>query len=178
MKGKTLSILLSFILFLILYFLQANFFSWFTIAGVKPNVLVVFVLCTGLFGGRTIGSLLGMVYGVLLDTWIGQKIGISGILLGIIGFTGGYLDKSFSKDSKLTIILMSVVATLGYEFLQYIIRVISNNMNLELIAFLKIIAIEIIYNGILVIILYPIIQKWGYFLEEQFKGKKILTRYF
>lgn len=178
MKGKILSILLSFILFLILYFLQANFFNWFTIAGIKPNLFVVFVLCTGLFGGRIVGSLLGMIYGVFLDIWIGQKIGISGILLGIIGFAGGYLDKNFSKDSKLTIILMSVGATLGYEFLQYAIRVISNNINLELIAFFKIIAIEIIYNGILIIILYPIIQKWGYYLEGQFKGRKILTRYF
>lgn len=178
MKGKILSILLSCVIFLILYFLQANFFSWFTIAGIKPNLFVVFVLCIGLFAGRTIGSLLGMIYGLLLDIWIGQRIGMSGILLGMVGFAGGYLDRNFSKDSKLTIILMSIGATLGYELLQYTIRVIMNNMNLELVAFFKIIVIEIVYNGILIIILYPIIQKWGYCLEEQFKGKKILTRYF
>ena len=175
---KILSISISFIIFLIIYFLQANFFSWFTIAGIKPNLFVIFILCIGLFSGKTTGSLLGMLYGVLLDIWIGQRIGISGILLGAIGFAGGYLDKNFSKDSKLTIILISAGATFAYEALQYGIRVIIDNMNLEIIAFIKIVLIEVIYNGILIIILYPMIQKLGYCLEEQFKGNKILTRYF
>lgn len=175
---KTLAISITFIIFLIIYFLQSNFFSWFTIAGIKPNLFVVFVLCIGLFAGRTMGSLLGMVYGVLLDIWIGQKIGISGILLGIAGFVGGYLDKNFSKDSKLTIILMSTGVTFAYELLQYGIKVIINNANLELIAFSQIIVLELLYNGIAIIILYPIIQKLGHCLEEQFKGKNILTRYF
>ncbi len=175
---KTLAVLISFVIFLIIYFIQTNLFSWFTIAGIKPNLFVVFILCIGLFAGKTIGSILGMIYGLLLDIWIGQKIGISGILLGVVGFAGGYLDKNFSKDSKLTIILISMGVTTIYEFLQYVIRVIMYNMNLELISFLKVIAIEITYNGIIIIILYPVIQKLGYCLEECFKSRKILTRYF
>ena len=34
---KVLSILIIFITFFIIYFLQANFFSWFNIAGIKPK---------------------------------------------------------------------------------------------------------------------------------------------
>ena len=31
---------------------------------------------------------------------------------------------------------------------------------------------------IITIILYPLIQKFGYAIEEEYKGNKILTRYF
>ena len=32
------------IIFLILYLLQSNFFTWFNIAGVKPNLFILLVL--------------------------------------------------------------------------------------------------------------------------------------
>ena len=31
------------LIFIIIYLLQSNFFSWFTIAGVKPNLIIIFV---------------------------------------------------------------------------------------------------------------------------------------
>lgn len=56
--------------------------------------------------------------------------------------------------------------------------IIFQDVALEIIPFIKIVAIEILYNSILVIILYPIMQKVGYNIEEIFKGSNILTRYF
>ena len=56
--------------------------------------------------------------------------------------------------------------------------VIFQDVVIEIIPFIKIVAIEILYNSILVIILYPIMQKAGYNIEEIFKGSNILTRYF
>lgn len=60
----------------------------------------------------------------------------------------------------------------------YAIMVIFQDVVIEIIPFIKIVAIEILYNSILVIILYPIMQKVGYNIEEIFKGSNILTRYF
>lgn len=60
----------------------------------------------------------------------------------------------------------------------YAIMIIFQDVVLEIIPFIKIVAIEILYNSILVIILYPIMQKVGYNIEEIFKGSNILTRYF
>ena len=45
-------------------------------------------------------------------------------------------------------------------------------------AFLKIILIEIIFNLMITIIIYPTIQKLGTKLEEIFNEDKILTKYF
>ena len=49
---------------------------------------------------------------------------------------------------------------------------------MEIVNFAIILAIEMVFNVILTIILYPLIQKAGYYIENEYKGNKILTRYF
>ena len=88
------------------------------------------------------------------------------------------MDKNFSKDSRITIILMTILATAFFEIGSYILNAIIVSINVEIIPFIKILSIEILYNVILTIILYPLLQKAGYYIEESFRGSKILTRYF
>ena len=158
--------------------MQADFFSWFTIAGIKPNLFIIFVLLIGLFASKKLGVILGFIFGVFLDLLVGRTIGISGILLAIIGFLGEYFDKNFSKESRITIMLMVVGCTLLYEIGNYVYYIFRLGVQLELYSFIKILLIETLYNIIIVIITYPIIQKTGYALENTFKVKNILTRYF
>lgn len=99
-------------------------------------------------------------------------------MLGALGFTGGILDKGFSKDSKITIIGMVIVTTFLFEFGTYIINSIIFSYTWEIKAFIIRIVIEIIYNSILTIILYPTIQKIGFSIKDLFKQNKILTRYY
>lgn len=175
---KFLGILGIIITFFIIYFLQVNFFNWFTIAGIKPNLFIVLILVIGLFAGKKIGAIMGLIFGIYLDILFGKSIGFSGIILMCIGFIGGYLDKTFSKDSKLTIILTVLGGTIVYELITYIYNVIKFSMLFEFGLFIKILFIELVFNTLLTIILYPIIQKLGYKLEIIFKQDKILTRYF
>ena len=164
--------------FFLLYFLQVNFFSWFTIAGVQPNLFVILILFVGLFGGERIGIPIGILLGTCLDIFISKKIGISGIMLGIIGAIAAILDKSFSKDSRMTLILMTIGVTLIYELGAYLLNFMIASTSLEIVPFLKIVIIEIGYNVLLTILLYPVMQKAGYYLEDAFKSSQILTRYF
>ena len=175
---KTLSIFLIILTILIVYFLQANFFSWFNIAGVKPNLFVVIILIIGLFAGRKVGIPLGIFLGIFLDLVIGKTIGISSLMFAFIAFIGGYLDKNFSKDSKLTIMLMVALSTAIFEIGSYLFGIINLSTYIEILSFFKILIIEIIFNMLLTIILYPILQKLGYRLEEVFRENNILTRYF
>ena len=166
------------IVFFIIYFLQANFFTWFTIAGVMPNLFVIFVLFISLFAGKKLGITFGLIIGIYLDLLLGRTIGISGILLGIIGFLGEYLDNNFSKESRITIMLMSTGAVILYELAEYIFYIFRLGVNVQIYELIKILTIEIMYNAIIIAIIYPIIQKAGYALENIFKSKNILTRYF
>ena len=180
MRGmkKVVAVLLIILSFFIIYFLQSNFFTWFTIAKVQPNLFVIFVLLIGLFAGKKLGLVLGIIFGFYLDVVVGRQIGISGIMLGLIGLAGEYLDKNFSKESRITIILMIISSTVVFEVGSYIFSLITLPVIVEILGFLKILLIETLYNVIVTIIIYPIIQKLGHLLEETFKTRNILTRYF
>lgn len=175
---KNLAIFLICIAFIIIYILQANFFTWFTIAGIKPNLFVIFIVFLGLFGGKYMGIISGIVVGLLLDIFIGKNIGISAIMLGIVGIMARFLNKNFSKDSKLTIILMIILTTVIYELGSYIINTFIFSYEVSIWNFIRIISTETFYNAILTIIMYPFMQRVGFSLENIYKENKILTRYF
>ena len=163
---------------IIIYYLQSNFFMWFNIAGIKPNLFVILALFVGLFSNRTMGTAYGVGIGILIDILIGKIVGIYAISLGIIGYIAALFDKNFSKDSRMTIIFMVAGSTIIFEIINYLLNYMVFGTNVEIINFIIILAIEVIYNIILTIILYSLIQKFGYYIENEYKGNKILTRYF
>ncbi|MEE1389823.1 MAG: rod shape-determining protein MreD [Clostridia bacterium] len=82
---KILSTIIIFLIFILIYFLQSNLFNWFNIAGVKPNLFIILALIVGLFVGKTYGATTGIVLGLLLDFFIGKRLGIYAIQLGLAG---------------------------------------------------------------------------------------------
>jgi rod shape-determining protein MreD len=175
---KTLSIIIVFITFIFIYFLQSNFFNWFNIAGIKPNLFIILSLFIGIFIGKVYGGVIGILMGVLLDFFIGKTVGINAISLGLAGLLGGLFTKNFSKDSRLTIMLMSCAATLACELISYIYQIILFKLSIEIWLFIKLIGIEILFNAMIIIIIYPLIDKTGILLERIFTQDKILTRYY
>lgn len=175
---KTLIYISLILVFIFIYLLQSLFFVNFTIAGVQPNIIVILVLFIGLFMGRSRGIIYGVIYGILMDLWIGKNIGITSICLAIVGVIGGAFDKNFSKDSRIVILLIGAFCTLIYEVLLYIFQIIFFNVSVEIFPFLKILVIEIIYNILIITVIYPIMKNVGYEVESEIKGDKILTRYF
>ena len=73
---------------------------------------------------------------------------------------------------------MVMGSTCIFEIGMYLLLIIQQSIYVEILPFLYILLIEVLYNTILTIILYPLIQKLGYKIEEVFKEQKILTRYF
>ena len=143
-----------------------------------PNLIVVLVLFIGLFIGNKSGVILGIFFGVILDFNLSKSIGVTSILLAFIGLLGEYLDKNFSKDSRVTIIVMSAVSTILYEVIIYAISIVQYGVMPEILTFTLTLLVEILFNTMLIIIIYPLMKRLGYYLEEEYKGKKLLTRYF
>ena len=164
--------------FLIIFILHINLFSNIKIAGVMPNLFIILVLFIGLYISKVAGVTYGVIFGILLDFFIGKKIGIYAIMLGLVGLIGGLLDKNFSKENKITIMVMTSIATIVFEVGVYCIGFFVYKYQIEIGGFIKILIIESIYNTSLIIILYPLIQNIGCRIEEEYKGSKILTRYF
>jgi len=176
---RALVITVFFIVFLIIYFLQSNFFSWYNISGIKPNLFIMFTMFIGLFLGRTYGFSFGVVFGILIDLFIGKRIGLNAIMLSMAGLIGGILDKSFSKESRITFMTMCFAVTIICEFINYTLQIILLDAELIITKFMQISIIEAMYNSILIIILYPLIQKAGSKTEEVFYDKtKSFMRYY
>lgn len=164
--------------FIIIYLSQTIFFNQFTIAGIMPNLFIILMLFIGLYMGRTIGIIYGIIYGIFIDIWIGKTLGLTSIGLAVIGVVSGLLDKTFSKDSRLTVLLMGSICTIIYEVALYFMQYMTMGINVEILQFIKILFVEVIYNMIIIIILYPLMKITGYEIENEIKGDKILTRYF
>jgi hypothetical protein len=73
--------------------------------------------------------------------------------------------------------LISMGTTLICEIIAYIYKII-NGASIEVLTFLKIVLIEIIFNLMIIIIIYPLIRKLGEKLEQVFNEDKTLTKYF
>jgi rod shape-determining protein MreD len=143
-----------------------------------PNLFVIFVLFIGLYANKYMGVTYGIIFGLLLDLFLSRNIGISAIMLGIVGIIGVVFDKNFSKENRITLIVMVILSTIVFETGEYLVSFFINKFDLEIITFIQILLIECLYNSILTIILYPLIQNLGNRVETEYKGNKILTRYF
>lgn len=177
MKKFLINIILILLVF-VCYFLQSNFFSWFTIAGVMPNLFVILIVFIGLFGNKFMGPIYGVIVGFFIDYLFRTKVGISAIGLGLIGLIAKIFDKNFSKDSRITIMLMIAVLTAIFEIISYLVSYMIFTTNVEIMQFIRILLIEVIYNVILTVIIYPLLQKLGYYIENEYTGNRILTKYF
>lgn len=177
MKKLIINIILI-ITFIIIYLLQANLFTWFKIVGVMPNLFVIFILFIGLYANKFMGVTYGIIFGILIDLFISKKVGITAMMLGIVGLIGMIFDKNFSKENRITIMVMVIISTIIFEVGSYILGYFVYGTYVQIAPFIQILLIECFYNVLLTIIIYPLMQIGGNKIEEEFKGNRILTRYF
>ena len=164
-----------FLVFQILYFFQANIFPLIPIAGVVPNLFIIFILVIGLYGNNFLAMFYGIVCGIWIDTLYGEVIGITPAMLCLIGFIATWFDTLWSKDEKISIIIMIVLSTLFFEFGSYFIKSIDLEFDLELVTFFKILLWEELYNVLITIIFFSVIKKLGYIMERKLKRNNMYT---
>lgn len=163
------------IAFIIIYFLQANVFSSFTIAGIKPNLFIIFILIIGLFGNNFLSILFSVICGIWLDSLYSESIGITSAMLCLIGFMATWFDSLWSKDEKISIVIMVFIATFIFEFGSYFLKSIIFDFEIEIKIFFKILALEELYNVLLTIIFFGLIKKLGYGMERKLKRTNMYT---
>ena len=113
----------------------------------------------------------GFLFGFYIDILNGRVVGISAILFCLIVFLAEYVYKNISNENKATMMLLVASSTLLFESLGYVFYIWKLGVTLELVSFAKILVIEILYNVIITIILYPLIQKGSNILYDIFKNK-------
>lgn len=171
---KTVDIFLIILIFFMIYFLQSNFFTWFNIAGVMPNLFVVLIMLVGLFIKKKSGFIFGIIFGLLLDLFIGLKVGINAISLAVVGIVAEILDKNFSKDNRITVMFLTCILTVLAEIITYILQILFCNASIQVLEFIKVLIIETIYNAFLIAIIYPAFLSFGEKIENDFTANSFL----
>lgn len=177
MKKFLLGILM-YLIFIVCYVLQANFFDWFTIAGISPNIFIILILFLGLFTNNKFSIILSLLIGATLDLVSTKTFGVTAVMFCLIAVLAGYFDKNFSKENRVSILILVVGMTIFYELITYLLNAMILELPLEMFSFIRILAIEVLYNAILTFIFYNLILRLGGVLERQFRQRNILTRYF
>lgn len=113
--------------------------------------------------------------GIFIDLTYGEVVGITPAMLCLIGFIATWFDSLWSKDEKISIIIMVFLSTLIFEFGAYFIKSLVLEFELEVGTFFKMLIWEEIYNILLVIIFFGLIKKLGYMMERKLKRNNMYS---
>lgn len=128
-------------------------------AGIKPDLLLVFVIVVGLLDGTRVGGLYGFITGMLQDLILGGMFGLYTIVKAFSGGIVGFLEGIIFKEKIIFIPLIIFIATYFHEFM---IILLSEQLifNIDFVYVIKsMILPEAIINSLIGFIVYFLYYK-------------------
>ncbi len=152
------------ILFLIGLILQSTIFSHLTVAGVKPDFVLIMTVFYALLHGSKEGATAGAIGGLMQDLLFGQNLGMNALAKIVVGFSFGMLEKKIYKENILIPMAIIFVATLLSESVLYLLRQYEGMSGGYLGALRSVMISAAIYNSCLTPFIY------GKFYSSSTKG--------
>lgn len=113
---------------IILYLLQVSLFAGpLRIAGITPNLILLFTCVVGFMRGRRSGIFTGFFGGLLVDIMSNKIIGITALFYMYAGFFNGLFHKEYSKDQSLFPVLLVGLCDFAYGIVFYIANFLLRN---------------------------------------------------
>lgn len=124
-----------FLLFVCSFFgliLQDTVFNVLSVAGGKPDFVLILVVFFSIFRGSAQGGTIGLLLGLMEDLMLGRFIGINTLCKGIIGYLVGITEKNLYKDNFLVPIISLLIASIANSALYFMIsNMIGSNIGLN-----------------------------------------------
>lgn len=157
-----------FLALIIGFILEITIFSFYPVAGVKPDPLLVIVIITGLLTGVKGSIFLGFLAGTLQDLFLGGMLGVFTIIKMVVAGFSGLIGGHFFKENYFFPSLLIFGITFVHETLVLLFKGMLFNINYFKILQTVIIP-EGIYNAILGFVLYIIFYKLEYAGERYYE---------
>jgi len=164
-----LKILVYGICLFIIMIIQSTVLNSLAIFGVKPNLVLVFVISVALIRGGTEGAYMGFFAGLTQDLVTGRVIGFYALIGLYIGLMVGVFNKRLYRENFLVIIFFTFAATIVYELCVFFFGIYLNSGNGFLYAFGMTILPETLYNVIISVFMYVFVMKLSDMFNEQDK---------
>lgn len=148
--------ILFFLLALITLVLQSTIFVHLSIGGVKPDLLLIWVIFFGLIKGKQKGAAFGFGMGLVEDLLTGRFIGLNALSKMIIGYFMGVMEGKVYKENFLapglaviagslangviTLLLYKMVGFAGsfnYYFYSTVLPMVIYNLGIAPLLYLK-----------------------------------------
>ncbi len=158
MKKITLNIIITLFIFL-MFIIQIFLINPNNIFGAKPNILLITVLVTALRGKMLKSSIYALLMGIILDLIYSSTFGIYTICYTITSVIIALINFNYRKDSKESLIYITLIGTVIFEVLVYIIYIIMNSLQFDFIYLLLQTIMVVILNIALSFILFNVFDK-------------------
>ncbi len=146
-------------------FLQTQFFSSLEIFGVKPDLLIIFIIVNAIKTDIGTGVLVGVLAGFIEDYLIGSYFGLNILVLGALGGVFGYLKDKIHLNTFFAHFFSVFAGTMGAGFLYaLLLLIVGGNVSLWQ-SFVGIVIPMTFYNLLVLLIggplFYVIHSRWG-----------------
>lgn len=111
------------IIFFFVYLLQITVVPLIRLAGIIPDFILIILVYYSITRGQLYGTILGAVYGLLVDLISGNLLGLSMLSKTVAGFSAGYFASETKKETNintynfsLIVLLCSFIDTVIFSF--------------------------------------------------------------
>ncbi|TCO79984.1 rod shape-determining protein MreD [Marinisporobacter balticus] len=136
------------------FLMQSTLLQHFRILEILPNTSLIIVIVFAILSGKKRGAAIGFFTGMVQDILLGNMLGANTLIYMIIGYNIGIFEKNIYKDNYLTPVFFTIIATIIYHLMYYVIMYMTHNTINIFLLFRKIIFLEVIYNAIVSIFVY------------------------
>lgn len=152
--------------------LQTTIIDYISISGIKPNLLLVFVVSVALLRGNVEGAVIGFTTGLILDMLFGRVLGFFALLGFYLGIVIGSVNRRLYRENFLVAIFLTFVSTVVYEGLVYLLNAFMKGNVQLLLPLVKAILIEAAYNSGAAIIIFAFVIRLNRKFEELGKAER------
>jgi len=144
--------------------LESTIFPVLSVAGIKPDLVLIIVIFFALLNGSRPGAVLGFFGGLLEDLLIGKFIGINALTMMITGLVVGQIENKVYRENIVVPVILTYAGSVFCEIL-FLLFARLVGMNIPFWGGLARVGIPVaIYNSCLVPLVY------GKFYRSSTKG--------
>ena len=114
-------LLIQFILLVLLFSIQSAVLGGFSVAGIVPDLALIYVVYCGIFFPGSRGAVMGLVVGFIQDCLSGGLLGINTLSKSLIGFFFSTLKDKLFVEGILPICLFVVASSIFDGLIFYVI---------------------------------------------------------
>ncbi len=139
------------------FIIQSTLLQYFRIFGIIPNTSLIIIIVFSILWGKNKGAIIGFSVGIMQDILLGNLLGANALIYMLIGYTVGIYERKIFKDSYLTPIFFTSIATVTYHLMFYILMYMMHNKISLAVLFKNVIWLETIYNAGISLFIYKLI---------------------